>query len=84
VKNLFQSLPFKFNLQRYTAVLGAARPAVRAAAGRSAWDIVSTGKPDLSLHAGVVSAVELADIQGEDFSAAPTVVGLCRLNQVDP
>ena len=66
-----------------SAVLGAARSGVRAAAGRSAWDIISTGKAELSMHAGVVSVVELADIQGEDFSAAPTVVLSSRLGGLE-
>ena len=63
--------------------LSAARPDVRAGAGRSAWDIISTGKPELSLHAGMVKVVELADIQGEDLSATPTVVISSRLGGLE-
>ena len=66
-----------------SAVLGAVRSGVRVAAGRSAWDIVSTGKAELGAHAGVVSAVELADIQGQDFSAAPVVVLSSRLGGLE-
>jgi alpha-glucan,water dikinase len=38
--------------------------AIRTAAGRSAWMVVSHGAPELNLYAGTVTVANLADIQG--------------------
>ena len=64
-------------------MLSAARPEVRTGAGRSSWEVISTGSPELSIHAGVVSCVELADIQGQDLSASPTVVVSSKLGGLE-
>ena len=64
-------------------LLGDARPAVRTAAGRSPWEIASLGKPEISLHAGTVTVVPLADIQGMDYSEAPVVVLSAKLGGLE-
>ena len=49
------------------------RPIVRAAAGRSPWQIVSVGDASLEAFAGTAKIATLSDIQGEDFSSEPMV-----------
>ena len=49
------------------------RPAVRAAAGRSPWQIVSVGDASLETYAGMAKVQTLSEIQGEDFSSTPMV-----------
>ena len=49
------------------------RPVVRKSAGRSPWQIVSVGNAGLEAFAGVAVEQTLSEIQGEDFTATPTV-----------
>ena len=49
------------------------RPVVRKSAGRSPWQIVSVGDAGLEAFAGVAVEQTLSEIQGEDFTATPTV-----------
>ena len=54
-----------------------------AAAGRSPWLIVSNGSPEISLHAGIVQVVPLADIQGQDYSSNPIVALTAKLGGLE-
>ena len=69
---------------RGVQTFGDARPAVRhrrraARLGTSP----SLGKPEISLHAGTVTVVSLADIQGMDYSEAPVVVLSAKLGGLE-
>ena len=57
--------------------------AVRTAAGRSSWMVVSHGAPELNLYAGTTTVTNLADIQGQDFTANPLVVMSARLGGLE-
>ena len=54
-------------------LLASLRPTIRAAAGRSPWQIASVGDASLETYAGVASVLTLSEIQGEDYTATPTV-----------
>ena len=64
-------------------MIGEVRDEIRAAAGRSPWLIVSNGSPEISLHAGIVQVVPLADIQGQDFSSNPIVALTAKLGGLE-
>ena len=54
-------------------LLASLRPTIRAAAGRSPWQIASVGDASLETYAGVASVETLSEIQGEDYTCTPTV-----------
>ena len=64
-------------------MIGEVRDEIRAAAGRSPWLIVSNGSPEISLHAGIVQVVPLADIQGQDYSSNPIVALTAKLGGLE-
>ena len=64
-------------------MIGEVRDEIRASAGRSPWLIVSNGCEQLSLHAGVVQVVPLADIQGQDFCHNPIVALTAKLGGLE-
>jgi hypothetical protein len=59
------------------------RPAVRAAAGRSPWEIAAMGSPHLSSYAGKVTVTSLEDVQGGDFAADPVVLLSAKLGGLE-
>jgi hypothetical protein len=84
VKNRFQTLPFKCNLQRYNEVAVGDASSAAAAAEAAEAGTAGAGAAGGNADAAAVILESEKEIEVVGSYDETIVVGLCTLNQVDP